>query len=1001
MIANPLRSTLEATGYLVNGGPAASTVSISPAPSRWLPSLRPDAWWCSASSLESGSSPGTTNLTVLFKLTEQDDGSVAEWQREVWNLGCAPLLWVVSPRGIDIYNGFGKPQPRGAEHENRLATFDHSPEQLARLNDYAGRLAMETGQFWQEPTGVDRSTGVDRLLLRDLGALESDLVTAGLDHQEAQGLIGRTIFAKYLLDMGIVTTQRLRDVCRCDDLPDIPDLADVLCDRDATGRLYAWLRDRFNGDMFPETLGEPPEASHLYRVASFLRAEGPSGQMSLFPYRFDVIPVELISSIYERFVHSAATADGGVPESNPPRAQGVYYTPLTAVSLVLDEVFEGLTGNESVIDLTCGSGVFLVEALRRLVRLKANGEAPTREMVREALYGQVFGVDLSESAVQIAAFSLYLAALELDPDPCDPSSLRFEPLVGRTLLAGDAHGIEDTDPGKQMLATDSGLRTFDVIVGNPPWTYRGRRGTAVRRKRVPGVSRSPRGGSLDFIRRGRDFAHDETRFGVLVSATPFFARSRTGLQAARETVQSLGSVTLVNLSDLSHWLFEKANMPAMALLARIPDGRPGSMQLVQVRRSREGDRSRTIGTAPRDVVSLPFASWQRNRDLLKAGFLGNHHDLVLLDGLSEQYDSLTERLHALNTEVASGAKRGNRSQDASHLHEFPFLSTGSIDRFTIPDNLPDFDWNHAERPRKPAIYRSPIVLVKESIGGPRGGPQDGRPVVVVTERDIVYKDAYFGMSLHGHAPDIAYLLAGMLSSSLASWYFLMAGCSFGVWKRILRLGDVSALPTPDLAAAMRTAAGARLIRCVRQCHERPPEDDDWRAIDEAVFDLYELDEEERIAVADGRLRATWQWKAGRDVAVAAADEEDLREYAQAFLLSMDSWFRAANERRLRAEIYASQPGEPLRVVRFVLENHPPPSHAVVLQAESLAGLLADIDARLSISIARELIGGRELRVHARREVVIVKPAARRFWLGVGGLDDARAVLTKSFAGATG
>ena len=49
-----------------------------------------------------------------------------------------------------------------------------------------------------------------------------------------------------------------------------------------------------------------------------------------------------------------------------PRSRGVFYTPLAAVSLVLDEVCDGLTGDETVLDLSCGSGVFLIEALRRL-----------------------------------------------------------------------------------------------------------------------------------------------------------------------------------------------------------------------------------------------------------------------------------------------------------------------------------------------------------------------------------------------------------------------------------------------------------------------------------------------------------------------------------------------------------------------------------------------------------------------------------------------------------
>src|SRR5690606_30187337 len=99
--------------------------------------------------------------------------------------------------------------------------------------------------------------------------------------------------------------------------------------------------------------------------------------------------------------------------------------------------------NETVLDLTCGSGVFLVEAFRRLVYQRSGGR-PTRAEVRATLYHQVCGVDISESAIHVAAFSLYLAALELDPDPQPPSALRFAPLIGTTLLVGDAHSIEHT-----------------------------------------------------------------------------------------------------------------------------------------------------------------------------------------------------------------------------------------------------------------------------------------------------------------------------------------------------------------------------------------------------------------------------------------------------------------------------------------------------------------------------------------------------------------------------
>ena len=645
-LAAPLRRVLERTGYLTAGAPAAASVRLAGAGDLVRPpSFAPEAWW--RSNPEATAGHGSADLKVYFKFVERPDTApVAEWQREVWNQGFCPLLWLVSPDRIDLYNGFGLPRRSADAEENRLDTFRFVDHELARLDRLAGRLRMETGQFWRQRSEVDRSSAVDRRLLGDLASLKRDLEASGLAAADAQALIGRSIFTQYLIDRRIVDEERLERISGHGEFPH------VLQDRPATARLFDWLRETFNGDMFPPAGAPVPSAKHLGRVRDFLRATDPAtGQQSLFPYRFDVMPVELISAIYEQFVHSAKSTK---------KQADVHYTPLTAVSLVLDEVFAGLTGTERVLDLTCGSGVFLVEALRRLVYLKCNGGVPTREAIRGTLYGQIYGVDLSAEAVSIAAFSLYLAALELDPDPRAADGVRFEPLIGRTLRASDAFDV------------DLGPKKFDVIVGNPPWSDEGREGTAARRRRAPGAPRSPRGQSLDFVRRAMAFSHDQTRFGMIVSATPFFSRSATGLAAAQSLVESLGPVTLVNLSDLSKWLFPRADMPAMAVLSRYDDRKPDRMMLVQARWSPAGERSHTIEIAPSDVTTLPLASWKRNPALFKAAFLGNRHDLLLLDDLWDRHETLETRLGAIDKEFNPGLIFGNRSRDATFLRGISF-----------------------------------------------------------------------------------------------------------------------------------------------------------------------------------------------------------------------------------------------------------------------------------------------------------------------------------------
>ena len=1013
MIDEPLGRVLEATGYMADGASAAPSVTLAGSGAHVrLPSFAPDAWWRSGADADRRGSGGVS-LTVYFKYVDDpEDVPIAGWQREVWNQGFAPLLWIVSPERVDLHNGFGAPRGPDEADANRLETFKLLDAELARLDTFAGRLAMETGRFWSREPRVSRETCVDRRLLRDLRNVERALVAADLQRGEAQALIGRCIFAKYLIDRGIVTERRLKALCGHADLPD------ALGDPAAAGRLFAWLRETFNGDMFPSA--EPvPAAGHLDTVARFLTGEDlETGQRHFFPYRFDVIPVELVSAIYEQFVHSAASESAG---ANPARGEGVYYTPLAAVSLVLDEVFDGLTGTESVLDLSCGSGVFLVEALRRLVRLKTGAGTPSRGAIRETLYNQVYGVDVSEAAVRIAAFSLYLAALELDPDPQPPAALRFEPvqdrtppalvapprrggdvalrfepLQDRTLLVGDARTIEETSAGRAVLTAGGGLKRFDVIVGNPPWSFRGRAGTAARRDAGPQAPLQPRGQSLDFVARARDFAHDGTRFGMILSATPFFGRSATAARAVRDAVAALAPVTLINLSDLSGWLFPKANMPAIALLARHRPGRADRLTLVQARWSPASERSRTIEIGPSDVTTLPIASWKRNTGLFKAAFLGRRPDLLLLDELWEKHEPLEARLDAMGVRFRTGLIFGDRSQDAAFLKGLPFADKKAVGPFSLAiAELPVVDWRRAERPRQRDFYRAPILLVKEFMwGAPRPGA-----VVAVADRDVAFTDSCYGVSFSGMQPETAYLVAGILGSALASWYFLMTGSAFGLWMRRLKQKDVAAMPVPPLERSLEANAGRRVVELVRAFHRQAPDADGWKALDDAVFDLYELDDADRIVVRDGLFRAGWQWKPGRDRSVEPAGADDLRRYADAFLSTMDAWLSASNRRRMRAEIYDVPPDAPHRVVRFVLENRPGPSVVEVVQPDGpLRAVLDRIGERTEVRVAEALVGLRELRVHARDEVSMVKPAALRHWLGVCGLEDADAVVRDGVRG---
>src|ERR1035437_5869487 len=292
MSSASLEQVLAATGYLPDGQPAPG-LRLGPdaLALRRGRSFSPDAVW---------RSPSALSVYFKFEQTRPPDASVSVWRREIWNEGFAPLLWVISPEWIDLYNGFGAPISENDAQAHLIQTFENVEGALEKLDRLAGRLSIETGQFWLKTGTVDRRTTVDQKLLSDLHYLERDLIGDHLEREAAQALIGRAIFTQYLIDRDIVSAARLRKLCGHTTLPLI------LRDGDATKQLFSWLAQTFNGDMFPaSSIARTPRASHLARVADFLEAVDPqTGQRSFFPYQFDVIPVEVISSIYEQFAHA-------------------------------------------------------------------------------------------------------------------------------------------------------------------------------------------------------------------------------------------------------------------------------------------------------------------------------------------------------------------------------------------------------------------------------------------------------------------------------------------------------------------------------------------------------------------------------------------------------------------------------------------------------------------------------------------------------------------------
>ena len=231
--------------------------------------------------------------------------------------------------------------------------------------------------------------------------------------------------------------------------------------------LFQEVNDDLNGDIFK------PHACEKADVDSGLLAD--IIESLYFPksrYRFDAIGVELLGSIYERYLGSTirVTPQRIKVEEKPEvrKAGGVYYTPKYIVDYIVKntvgKIIEGKTPrqitNIRILDPACGSGSFLLGAYQCLIDYhlryylehpkeaetlslfpywKMNPDDFTLPLHEKAriLKNNIFGVDIDPQAVEITMMSLYLKALEGERGLL-PKKQHLLPPLGNNIKCGNS-----------------------------------------------------------------------------------------------------------------------------------------------------------------------------------------------------------------------------------------------------------------------------------------------------------------------------------------------------------------------------------------------------------------------------------------------------------------------------------------------------------------------------------------------------------------------------------
>ena len=666
------------------------------------------------------------------------DAAFAELHRRLWNWGAVPLVYRKRGARVDLLRCAHAPDFLARDGRVRYQAFA-TLDLLTRI-DGAAELAswwdgeqLHDGSLWDDPD-VCRQLCSDKAahqsLIQAIKRLDEDLHEQRnlLPESLRRRLLVLSLLIAYLEDreiLGPAVFDRHR--------PGATRFFEVLEDGPALVGLLAELELRFNGDVFLLRGDERDRlltSKNLGRFAALVGGRtAPSGQLELWRlYSFRDLPVELISHVYELFVVDRSAV----------------YTPPFLVRMLVDEVLDEprlerlLSREEVILDPACGSGVFLVEAYKRLVshwRSRHDWRQPDIAILR-GLMRQIRGIDINAEAIELAAFSLCLALCEaLDVATIQASSKLFPKLTPPASSVSSAGAPEmmrscSLHVGCFFDAREA-LRgaNLGVILGNPP--FQSSLGS-------PGAVASCRAfvaehGNLPDKQLAYLFLHDCLPLlqpgGVLCVLQPYGLLYNEGTVALRNQLFTRWDVREVLDMISIRGLFGRADTKVFALIAEAQPP-PADRQVLHAVFRRTGSVSAQRGFdidyydmhwLPRETVLADPGIWRA--DLLGGGrvrdFVDRLRRMRTLAGFLADQDGWDHGEGFI-------AGVGGASESAEHISGKPVLPTSALTVDGI-DESAIFAWDErpVERPRTRARFTAPMLLIREHIDLPNALRRSG------------------------------------------------------------------------------------------------------------------------------------------------------------------------------------------------------------------------------------------------------------------------------------
>ncbi len=904
--------------------------------------------------------------------TQQNLDAAARLHSLSWNMGAAPLLFVVTPTELKIYNNYKTPRrvdgrldPRAGLIET-ISLIADLETQRKKLRPY-NRTLLESGDYWRRSKErFDINTRIDTTLMKNLKVMRSRLITkikSRLSAEQAESiniisivhaLISRSILIKYLEERKDSNGDSVfpKDFYKqfCNRNLSCAQYTDVLEDKEATYRLFAVLEKKFNGDMLPLIDNEYDliNEEDLKELRLFLVGDSDleHHQLSLWPlYDFNIIPIQIISSIYELFFHLSDTSDDD---------KGTYYTPLHLVETLLDEVYpwEGEYEPTTIIDPSCGSGIFLVEAYRRIVCRWMQTNKMTRinnSQLTELIKENIYGVDINEEAVRVASFSLSLALCDfLDPRNIW-DDLSLPKLMGENLIVSDF--FDETE----LFSREK----YDIVIGNPPWKSQLTDLSIEylkKNKKVVGDNQIAQAFSI----KSSSICKDTGIVCLLMPSKGFlFNRSAKSSKYRRAFFSDNTVSVIINFSIYRKFLFDHASGPCTAVIysPAKPKGNNTIFYCTPKPQFTVQD-TKKFSIDPTDICKIPSDIVHDDR-IWKIAMWGSPRDLELIDRIQSTYPTLTEFMKSNGMSSAEGFKRGNRKDVFDNLTELPVVDVKEFCPFYFGEESLEINTDNTfERvsSKNLSIFRTPHLIIKQS-------HRKARFYAAVLDYDAIFNHSFLGIS--GDELLLKYLCL-IINSKLFSYYHLLTSRAWMVERDLLEAGDIRTIPIP--------IPNKQALQKATEIFETMLESENEKLINEFVYDIYKLRPYEIYLVNDA-IDYIYNYFDRKSKSVVF-NEPSNKMYSLYYETLIDVLKNSLGS-TLRYEGFFYVGDSPLSVLMLSIENKSGKLHFINSEEET-ARLLIELDSML-IENRHNIFIRRNVRIYGEDVIYIVKPKQKKYW----------------------